>query len=104
MPTPALAIEDDGFIVVTINGEAKQVDSYAAYHRLLALHDAVRDERPDGSPAAAEGEYLKRVAAYLGDELGYGAVSTRAAEKFAGAIFGAVEGQKKTDSPAPTPA
>lgn len=104
MPTPALSIEDDGFLDVSINGGTRSIDSYAAYHRLLALHDAVRDELPDGSAAAVEEAYLARVAKYLGEELGYGAVSTRAADKFAGALFKAVEEQKKTDSPAPTPA
>lgn len=99
----SFAIEDDGFLEVTIGSTTLQVDSYEAYHHLLAAHAQAADELPDGQPAQVESAFLAKAKAYLSG-LGFGAVSTRAADKFASALFAAVEAQKKTDPAAPTPA
>lgn len=99
----ALEIDDDGWADVTIGGVSVAVDLYAAYNRLVAFDAEARERYPDERHAAArQVAYAEKVCGLLAG-LGFGAVSTRAADKFDAAVTGAVAALGKAEAPAPTP-
>ena len=104
-PAPgALVIAEDGFAEVTIGGTTRRLDVYRAYNLLLAADDRARASHPGAEDTAdRQVAYLDGVTALLAD-LGYGAVSHRAADKFDAALAEAVDALKKADGSGPTPA
>ncbi|QJW93103.1 hypothetical protein [Frigoriglobus tundricola] len=97
-----LVITDDGFIAVKIGDVEAVIDSYQMHNQLLDIDAKLADEMPEASPAARAVAFNERVAALLQPK--FGTVSHRAADKFAQALFRAVEELKKADAAAPTPA
>jgi hypothetical protein len=100
----ALGIEEDGYARFQFgDGPEIRVDVCEAYWNLAAIYEDVEDDIPETKGAARTAEYLKRVRGYLA-ELGAGAVSTRCADRFDKHLAELVDGVKKADAPAPTPA
>jgi len=89
-----IELDDDGFIEVAINGTVAEIDLYKVYNRIVDLH-----AEHNGTANAA-------IVAYMA-ELGFPAVSERAAVKFANAVSKQVADLKKkepsVESPEPTP-
>lgn len=89
-----ISIADDGFLEVAIGATAARLDLYEVYYRLLEI-----DRDTEGKPLR---EYLAAIGQYL-QELGYGAVSQRAAERFSAAVSERVKALKNAEAGEPTP-
>lgn len=100
-----IEIQDDGLLPVRIGDVEHTLDAYDVHHRLLEIRAQVDDELPDAAPIAIARAFNARVSAYLAD-LGFGPVSHRAADRFASAVFDAVDrlGKEEAGAAGPTPA
>lgn len=98
-----LTITDDGFIAVEINGAKNRLDLYDVHNYLLELDADIRNKNPDAPDVTVVRQFNAKVKDYL-ETLGFGTISTRAADEFASGIFEAVKALGKASADAPTPA
>lgn len=97
-----MKIEDDGFIEVEIGGIEKEIDVYDVYNRLLEFRQQVDDTFPDAPQVTHRREFNTRIVTLLA-ELGFGVVSSRAADRFAVELFSAVDNLGKAEGSGQTP-